>query len=46
VEVWLGVDAEGKPLEEVAEPLSAESDTASVTEGGRQEAASRDRKAG
>ncbi len=38
LEVWLGVDAEGKPLEEVAEPLSAESDTAAVTEGGRDEA--------
>jgi MFS family permease len=50
VEVWLGVDAEGQPLEQVAEPLSAESDTASVSEGGRQEAGSREgseeRKAG
>jgi MFS family permease len=50
VEVVLGVDAEQKPLEEVAEPLSAESDTASVSEGGRQEASappgSEERRAG
>jgi MFS family permease len=38
VEALLGVDAEKKPLEEVAQPLSAESDTGSVTEGGRSEA--------
>jgi MFS family permease len=45
LEVFLGVDAEGKPLEEVAEPLSAESDTAAVTEGGRDEAAAGERQA-
>jgi MFS family permease len=46
MEVFLGVDAEGKPLEEVAEPLSAESDTAAVTEGGRNEADAKERRAG
>jgi len=40
VEVWLGVDAERQPLEQVAEPLSAETPTGSVTEGGRDEAGS------
>jgi MFS family permease len=49
VEAMIGVDAEQRPLEEVAQPLSAETDTASVSEGGRQEADSgsrEDRRAG
>jgi hypothetical protein len=41
VEILLGVDAERRPLEQVAEPPSAEGTTAAVSEGGKQEASSR-----
>jgi MFS family permease len=46
VEALIGVDAERQPLEEVAQPLSSESETGTVTEGGREEASSKRRKAG